>query len=428
MLMCTLNITVVSLRTNLSSSAAAPAAAITVVDNREAKKPGEMGEEEEQRGTFVPAGLIAVEEHEPQVLAPAVMEKDEETCPKDYYFKGFLSWCLWGYVPIEESGEDMKSNLFSDSKTNTSFGRNTGSRSALKKAACALEDGMLPIFDERRGAKKQRLGDSRRASSTSTLSSGGETRDNVATWPGTIQDGRSTAILDSTSITASVLSQTLAFMDLEAIEKQLQKKNSLQARILRDELASTIRMSDKLWQRYEHMKDPGMLAKLHQCDANVVELELLLKVLQSDEVVRRTEAIATRAASLITIPLQCPTTSTSPSPAKTMVLPSKSVPDSVQTPATKPQPTQLITYRSPMPSLCIDCSVISTTHTCRRCKQYVCDICCSNDRELEMVWWCRNCFDNESLTTQTIIRAGNYNSDGDDDSNDDDNRSNKVNK
>ena len=88
-LMCTLNITVVSLRTNLSSSAAAPAAAITVVDNREAKKPGEMGEEEEQRGTFVPAGLIAVEEHEPQVLAPAVMEKDEETCPKDYCFKGF---------------------------------------------------------------------------------------------------------------------------------------------------------------------------------------------------------------------------------------------------------------------------------------------------------------------------------------------------
>lgn len=55
------------------------------------------------------------------------------------------------------------------------------------------------------------------------------------------------------------------------MEKQLQKKNLLEAKIVvRDELASTIRISDKLWQRYERMKDPEMLARLDQYDAEGV--------------------------------------------------------------------------------------------------------------------------------------------------------------
>ena len=373
------------------------------------------------------------EKQDLQVIAPAAVEEDEQgqeaatekTCPKDYYFKGFLSWCLWGYVPIEESGEGMKSNLFSDSKSSTSFGRNTGSRAALKKAARAMEDGMLPTLDERRGTKKQRLIDVRRASSSV---SSGETRDNII-------DGKNAAGT-TLSITASVLSQTLAFMDSEAMEKQLQKKNALQARIVRDELASTIRMSDKLWQRYEHMKDPGMLARLHKCDADVAELELLLKVLQNTEVVRRTEAIATRASSSLvpTIPLQeCPATAPR-LPAKIVVLPTRNVPGSFETPIAQRQPAVplIVTNAgSPIPCLCIDCLVTTTSHHCRRCKEFVCDLCCFTDRDLEMVWWCRNCFDNESLTTQTIIRAGNYDSDGEDvNSNpgdDDDNEPSNVN-
>jgi hypothetical protein len=39
-------------------------------------------------------------------------------------------------------------------------------------------------------------------------------------------------------------------------------------------------------------------------------------------------------------------------------------------------------------NLCIECSVLPSVHKCRRCKQYVCNMCCSTNRGLEMVWWC----------------------------------------
>jgi hypothetical protein len=32
-----------------------------------------------------------------------------------------------------------------------------------------------------------------------------------------------------------------------------------------------------------------------------------------------------------------------------------------------------------------------------------------------MIWWCGNCFESESLTTQNLIRSGMYYSDDDDD-------------
>ena len=131
----------------------------------------------------------------------------EETFPDDYYFKGFLAWCLWGYIPIDDSaGEGMKSNLFSDSKSTTSFGRNTASRSALKnKAACvATNDGLLPIIDERRGTKKQcrSIDATRRTSSTSSIS-GGDTGNDVVVADVLVVANDSTA-----SITTGVLTQT----------------------------------------------------------------------------------------------------------------------------------------------------------------------------------------------------------------------------
>lgn len=105
----------------------------------------------------------------------------EETFPDNYYFKGFLAWCLRGYIPIDDSaGKGMKSNLLSDSKSTTSFGRNTASRSALKnKAACvATNDGLLPIIDERRGKQRRSIDATRRTSSTSSFS-GGDTGNDV---------------------------------------------------------------------------------------------------------------------------------------------------------------------------------------------------------------------------------------------------------
>jgi hypothetical protein len=78
---------------------------------------------------------------------------DEE--PDGKFFKGFIAWCLWGHIPIEND-EDMKSMSFTESKVGTSYGRKTGSRSALKAAAALRSDG-IPV-DNRRGTKKQKRG------------------------------------------------------------------------------------------------------------------------------------------------------------------------------------------------------------------------------------------------------------------------------
>ncbi len=61
--------------------------------------------------------------------------------------------------------------------------------------------------------------------------------------------------------------------------------------------------------------------------------------------------------------------------------------------------------------LCNECSNIPTNHKCRKCKErYVCDVCCSTKRDLEMVW-CETCFVKETPAAQAFIRSGNYDSD-----------------
>ena len=81
-----------------------------------------------------------------------------------------------------------------------------------------------------------------------------------------------------------------------------------------------------------------------------------------------------------------------------------------ETPPAPTQTTTLSSGRLGTQNVCTECNVMPTTHTCRKCKKYVCDMCCYSNRELEMVWWCTLCFDNESLTTQRIIREGIYDS------------------
>ncbi len=40
------------------------------------------------------------------------------------------------------------------------------------------------------------------------------------------------------------------------------------------------------------------------------------------------------------------------------------------------------------PALCVECSVNPTSHRCRKCKRNICAICCRENRDLEMIWWC----------------------------------------
>ena len=64
---------------------------------------------------------------------------------------GFLAWALWGHIPLYDDGEQMLSHLFSDVKANSSYGRGTSTRSAMRKALIAAS--AAPI-DNRRGKKR----------------------------------------------------------------------------------------------------------------------------------------------------------------------------------------------------------------------------------------------------------------------------------
>jgi hypothetical protein len=243
----------------------------------------------------------------------------------------------------------------------------------------------------------------------------------------------------------NVLSKTLAFFDSEAKEKLRQKHAFLQVRIVRDELSALTRKSDNLAQRYYSMKDradPAMLDQLDMYEADISNLERKLKELQNMEVARREEVIESRAcldreleevdkesssttissgvvlvppvAGLVfkTPPLQHQT-STSP---LTTVSTNKLLPAGQQC----EEEGKAMSSSTTTATTCIECGILPTIHKCRRCKRLVCDLCCVSKRGLEMIWWCADCFDLESLTTQNQIRSGTYNSDDEQDDEDDD--------
>ena len=61
---------------------------------------------------------------------------------------------------------------------------------------------------------------------------------------------------------------------------------------------------------------------------------------------------------------------------------------------------------------CIECNTPSN-HMCRKCKKYVCLLCCAEKRALENAWWCDLCFKTQSVANQQLIRDGSFYSDDD---------------
>jgi hypothetical protein len=91
--------------------------------------------------------------------------------PDGTLFKGFMAWCLWGHIPIPTNDADMKSLQFSDTKVGTGYGRNTGSRRALKEAELLLRDGDSNLDNRRdRTTKKQKRGSPKDDNEDTTIS------------------------------------------------------------------------------------------------------------------------------------------------------------------------------------------------------------------------------------------------------------------
>jgi hypothetical protein len=65
---------------------------------------------------------------------------------------------------------------------------------------------------------------------------------------------------------------------------------------------------------------------------------------------------------------------------------------------------------------CIECETL-TNHSCRKCKRCVCSMCCQSKRNLEMAWWCEECFKTRGSWEQMLIRQGNYSTSDDEETN-----------
>jgi hypothetical protein len=220
-------------------------------------------------------------------------------------------------------------------------------------------------------------------------------------------------------------------MEKDAVEKELQKNNFLQIQILRDKITSLSRKQNLLSQRYGGMlnRQPANNAaleatekQLDELEAQIGDLEVDLTLLQDAEVQRRSRAIANRQGEAV-LPSSSSSAVLIDSPsmytARDSMSPLTTATNTVGGKEDR-QPTQAADLTGEPPEtvdisklLCVECEKIPSNHCCRKCKQRVCTVCCTTKRHLEMVWWCKTCFANESNESQAIIRAGDYVSDND---------------
>jgi chromosome segregation ATPase len=317
--------------------------------------------------------------------------------PPNYFFKGFLAWCLWGHLP-NVGGAMMKSSLFTEGKVPTSYGRKTSSRGTIKASNRAKGGANLltTSLSDSRSAKKREIPEE---STTSGQSLADETN----------KDEDKDAI---------IMAQTVQFFHSEFLEKELQKRNYLQIRIVKDEIASTIRRCDRLTDKYYRMKKgpeaQEVKTSIDNYEAEILDLESKLKELQEAEVKRRDEMLDVMkhqhfdteeemdnhmAFKVLLGNQEAYQADISELQSKVNMLEQEQ--GNAQTDST-----------TTGPAVCVECSVTPTSHRCRKCKRNICAICCKEKRDLEMIWWCEDCFEAESVTNQQQIRDGKYESDG----------------
>jgi hypothetical protein len=350
--------------------------------------------------------------------------EDDADGPDGTFFKGFVAWCLWGHIPITIDPE-MKSMAFTDSKVGTSYGRKKGSRQAMKD-----ESSLLSSIDNRRGKKRGFHNDQGKADNDAiTLCSGGADDNNTAMTSfvgGTVEDD-------------GILKQALEYLDSESLEKARQKHSMLSCLRVRDEISSLRGQVESVSRRYYHATTgtsvlaDSLLEKMEALEAKLLEREEYLSFLQNEEANRQLNVISERAAIRAAASLaddRSRQQSSIRGDKRLVVEPTATTtPINLLTPVKRPSPilpSGVVMFESPMNSpaeamlsiacaavlVCFECSITPTTHKCRRCARYVCDLCCYSNRRLEMVWWCGECFDKESVTNQNTIRDGNYESDG----------------
>ena len=195
---------------------------------------------------------------------------DSGAAPAGYFFKGFLSWSLWGLIPVVESSmTTMKSTLFGDMKVDTSFGKRI---SRLQRAASLVN------LDEEGLTHHHKKASTGKNTTTRVVCS---------------EPGNDTSSNNEKQLT-ELLSKSLALFERQAVEKEHCKNNFLKERILRDKLAALSRKQNLLSQRYSAMlhRQPAvdsmalqaMEKLIDDLESQVGDLEEKLTPLQDAEV------------------------------------------------------------------------------------------------------------------------------------------------
>lgn len=329
--------------------------------------------------------------------------------PAGYFFKGYLAWCLWGHIPVSQS--ESTSTLFTDAKVDASYGRKTGSRAALKRRADLTVTPnnarkRMPPIDATGGASTTSLCDSTITSITpSSSQKSGFDAKNVEGMMG-------------------ILTKTLAFINGESLENELQKNALLKIKRVREKIHAANRKHDQLSNVLYRSENGSQsirdlqFQRLLAYETEITELETKLDELLDAETSRRQKMLSDRTAACRDDE-QKPQTimgehdDISPQPWSSAS--SSKGSDNPTTPITSFNGV-VCAVGGDNSLLCEECNVIPTQRKCRKCKErYVCDVCCSTKRGLEMVWWCELCFGKETVASQALIRSGNYDSETDDD-------------
>jgi hypothetical protein len=351
-----------------------------------------------------------VEEEAPAYIHTALGSSRTTTFPSGVFFKagvGFLAWALWGHIPIHD-GEKMISHLFSEVKANTSFGRGTSTRSAMRKALVA---GSAAPVDNRRGKKRS-----------------------MDTMQEPVAD-------DNVNKDIALLTKTLEHLSAESMEKEEKQHHHLQVRLVRDKLAARRRRSEVLLQKltlsskYKKRPDTELFEKMESNEEEIEMLENEIENLQQLECQRHREMIEKRRTMSIVETMigmnpigvsesfessgndsggggndedgsTDPTTNNAPAVVHLTVGKKKKKKNE-----TIPASNNVIHTSLPVvENICMECNLIPTEHVCMRCKQVrVCACCCDGNRGLRNNTWCKRCFENETPEVQEIIRNGDYN-------------------
>lgn len=321
--------------------------------------------------------------------------------PSGYFFKGYLAWCLWGHIPVIQGG--YKSKLFTVAKENASQGKD-GSRRALKRKAAAA-----------------------------AASVGGEENNKKARKNNDEKSGRPVSLCDTTTIPTAAsgtppengmigaLSRTLNFLKDESTENELQKHALLKITRVRERIGVVMRKYDWLSRKVtlsENGNSNVHTEKLGAYETELEELESQLDVLLQEEAERRGKVLSARASAVADQQEHKQRTLQDHDEQKqrslrddgSVSLLSSSSSAGISSPPEN-KDVCAIAGNTTGP-FCNECSIIPANHKCRKCKErYVCDVCCSTKRDLELVWWCETCFAKETPAAQALIRSGHYDSD-----------------